>query len=251
MFKIVGYHIPLDTLSNLDRKNAACSKLNIPNMSSKFVVLWFNSKSFSFRPISDRLQPRTLQHGFGRPESEKTKELQANRLQPSGLPWGDLGRADVKWRAGFGEGGRGSISGETLFQSFSKEGIAQIFPVFWLPVLLWQTPGCIWRKVLGESRSRDRPDQFLLPKKCTPVICLLLLDTWLLNIFQNRIQIVEKVSPALLLSLVCSDVQQEFSGRRSWLWRLANDAPSPCSHSHWKRSILECVAVEGIQEDLC
>ena len=42
MFKIVGYHIPLDTLSNLDRKNAACSKLNIPNVSSKSTFLCFN-----------------------------------------------------------------------------------------------------------------------------------------------------------------------------------------------------------------
>ena len=47
MFKIVGYHIPLDTLSNLDRKNAACSKLNIPNMSSKFTVLWFSTQNHS------------------------------------------------------------------------------------------------------------------------------------------------------------------------------------------------------------
>jgi len=38
MFKIVGYHIPLDTLSNLDRKNAACSKLNIPNVSSQYQI---------------------------------------------------------------------------------------------------------------------------------------------------------------------------------------------------------------------
>jgi len=38
MFKIVGYHIPLDTLSNLDRKNAACAKLNIPNMSSQYQI---------------------------------------------------------------------------------------------------------------------------------------------------------------------------------------------------------------------
>jgi len=38
MFKIVGYHIPLDSLSNLERKNAACSKLNIPNVSSQFQI---------------------------------------------------------------------------------------------------------------------------------------------------------------------------------------------------------------------
>ena len=42
MFKIVGYHIPLDTLSSLDKKNAACSKLNISNVSSKLAVLCFN-----------------------------------------------------------------------------------------------------------------------------------------------------------------------------------------------------------------
>ena len=56
MFKIVGYHIPLDTLSNLDRKNVACSKLNIPNVSSKLPVLCLNLKALS-RSISDWLQP--------------------------------------------------------------------------------------------------------------------------------------------------------------------------------------------------
>ena len=42
MFKIVGYHIPLDSLSNLERKNAACSKLNIPNVSSKATCFCFS-----------------------------------------------------------------------------------------------------------------------------------------------------------------------------------------------------------------
>ena len=47
MFKIVGYHIPLDTLSNLERKNAACSKLNIPNVSSKLTIVWPSPKNSS------------------------------------------------------------------------------------------------------------------------------------------------------------------------------------------------------------
>ena len=44
MFKIVGYHIPLDSLSNLERKNAACSKLNIPNVSSEATCFCFQLK---------------------------------------------------------------------------------------------------------------------------------------------------------------------------------------------------------------
>jgi hypothetical protein len=48
-----------------------------------------------------------------------------------------------------------------------------------------------------------------LPKKCSPVMVFSSRDTWLLSIFQNWIQIVEKVSPALLLSQVCSDIQQQ------------------------------------------
>ena len=85
MFKIVGYHIPLDSLSNLERKNAACSKLNIPNVSSEATCFCFQLIGIFSRSVSDWLQPRALQHGFGRAESEKTEVLQANRFQQRAL----------------------------------------------------------------------------------------------------------------------------------------------------------------------
>ena len=198
MFKIVGYHIPLDSLSNLERKNAACSKLNIPNVSSEATCFCFQLKGIFSRSVSDWLQPRALQHGFGRAESEKTEVLQANRFQQGVLLESDSWRPDIKWCKGPGKGGRGGFANKTLCKNLPSQRVVQIFPVFWLPLLLRQTFGCIWRKVLGKSRSRDRHDQLILPKKCTSVIHF----SWLLDIFENWIQIVEKVSRALLWSRV-------------------------------------------------
>ena len=198
MFKIVGYHIPLDSLSNLERKNAACSKLNIPNVSSEATCVCFQLIGIFSRSVSDWLQPRALQHGFGRAESEKTEVLQANRFQQGVLLESDSWRPDIKWCEGPGKGGRRGFANKTLCKNLPSQRIVQIFPVFWLPLLLRQTFGCIWRKVLGKSRSRDQHDQLILPKKCTSVIHF----SWLLDIFENWIQIVEKVSRALLWSRV-------------------------------------------------
>ena len=235
MFKIVGYHIPLDSLSNLERKNAACSKLNIPNVSSEATCFCFQLIGIFSRSVSDWLQPRALQHGFGRAESEKTEVLQANRFQQGVLLGSDSWRPDIKWCEGPGKGGRRGFANKTLCKNLPSQRIVQIFPVFWLPLLLRQTFGCIWRKVLGKSRSRDLHDQLILPKKCTSVIHF----SWLLDIFENWIQIVEKVSRALLWSRVWY-VQHVQKGvpAEDGVYAVARDFPSPCSPSHWKRKSL-------------
>ena len=102
-------------------------------------------------------------------------------------------RPDIKWCEGPGKGGRRGFANKTLHKNLSSQRIIQIFPVFWLPLLLRQLLDAF------EEKFSENPEAGI---DMLNSYCQRNIHQWLLDIFENWIQIVEKVSRALLWSRV-------------------------------------------------
>ena len=95
-------------------------------------------------------------------------------------------RPDIKWCEGPGKGGRRGFANKTLHKNLSSQRIIQIFPVFWLPLLLRQLLDAF------EEKFSENPEAGI---DMLNSYCQRNIHQWLLDISSRRTKVPRYLGP--------------------------------------------------------